>query len=59
MSSHELHFEVWKLRLEEDCERQDKLLAYTNLGEECMKVLWEQGTEPSVEGIVNGGARTS
>ena len=59
MSSHELPFEVWKLRLEEDCERQDKLLAYKNLGEECMKVPWELGTEPSVEGIVNGGARTS
>ena len=59
MSSHELPFEVWKLRLEEDCERQDKLLAYKNLGEEWMKVLWELGTEPSVEGIVNGGVRTS
>ena len=55
MSCQKLPFEVWRLRLQEDCERQDKLLAYKNLGEDCLKILWEAGTEPSVEGIVNGG----
>jgi len=55
--SHELPFEVWKLRLEEDCEHQDKLLAYKKLGEECLKVLWEMGTEPSVEGVIARGAK--
>jgi len=59
MSCHELPFDAWKQRLKEDCEQQDKLLAYKNLGEECMKVLGELGTEPSVECIVSGGARTS
>lgn len=59
MTSQGLPFEVWKLRLRDDCERQDKLLAYKNLGEDCLKILWETGTEPSVEGIVNGGARTA
>ena len=58
MSSHALSFETWKLRLKEDCERQDKMLAYKILGEDCMQVLWELGTEPSVEGIVNGGAHS-
>lgn len=48
-------FETWKVRLLEDCQRQDKLLAFASLGEECLKVLWEAGTAPSVEGIIDGG----
>jgi hypothetical protein len=48
MSTPELALEVWKMRLKEDCERQDKLLAYRNLGDECLKVLWEAGTDPRV-----------
>jgi len=59
MSIAELGLEVWKLRLKEDCERQDKLLAYSNLGEECLKVLWEAGTEPTVQGVIDGGEKAS
>ena len=59
MSTPELLLEVWKLRLREDCERQDKLLAYSNLGEECLKVLWEAGTEPSVQGVIEGGRKAA
>ena len=59
MSTPELLLEVWKLRLREDCERQDKLLAYSNLGEECLKVLWEAGTEPSVQGVIDGGRKAA
>jgi hypothetical protein len=55
----ELALEVWKLRLKEDCERQDKLLAYKNLGEECLKVLWEAGTEPTVQGVIDGGSKAA
>ena len=35
----DLTFDVWKLRLQEDCEREDKLLAYSSLGDECLRVL--------------------
>lgn len=59
MSTAELALEVWKLRLKEDCERQDKLLAYGNLGEECLKVLWETGTEPTVQGVIEGGKKAA
>lgn len=55
MSPAELPFDVWKLRLQEDCKRENKLLVYSNLGEECLRVLWEAGTEPSVQGIIDGG----
>jgi len=59
MSTPELGLEVWKLLLREDCERQDKLLAYSNLGEECLTVLWEAGTEPTVQGVIDGGRRVA
>jgi len=49
-----LDFEVWKERLREDCERLDKLAAYNCLGDECLRVLWRAGTEPSVQGIIQG-----
>jgi len=50
-----LKFEVWKARLREDCQRDNKLLAHNNHGEDCLKILWESGTEPSVSGVVDGG----
>lgn len=51
MIANGLTFDGWKLRLPEDCERKDKLVAYSSLGEECLKLLWELGTEPSVQGV--------
>jgi len=59
MTTPELALEVWKIRLREDCERQDKLLAYRNLGDECLKVLWEAGTEPTVQGVIDGGTKVA
>lgn len=58
MTLQEQAFELWKDRLWEDCERNDKSLAYSRLGEVCLKILWESGTEPSVQGIVDGGKQT-
>ena len=55
MNPDGLAFEEWKMRLQEDCKRLDKLLVYSNLGEECLKILWEAGTAPSVEGVIEGG----
>ena len=59
MSPAELPFDVWKLRLQADCKRENKLLVYSNLDEECLRVLWEAGTEPSVQGIIDGGQPVS
>ena len=55
MNTQPLSFEVWKLRLREDCERKDKLLAFSNFGEDCLRILWEQATDPSVQGVIDGG----
>lgn len=48
-------FEVWKKSLWEDCVRQNRVLAFTTLGDECLRLLWEDGTEPSVQAIIEGG----
>lgn len=55
MTGQPLSFEFWKMRLREDCVRKDKLLPYSSLGEECLTILWEQGTDPSVQGVIDGG----
>ena len=47
-----LPFEDWKGRLRDDCDRQHELLAYTTLGDECLQILWEAGTEPTVQGVI-------
>ena len=54
-----LTFKEWKLRLRQDCERHEKVLAYNNLGEECVRLLWEAATEPSVQGIIDGGNKVA
>jgi hypothetical protein len=54
-----LTFGEWKDTLRQDCERQDKLLEYSNLGEDCLKILWEAGTQPSVNGIIDGGSKAA
>lgn len=55
--SAELTFDVWKSQLKQDCKRLDKALAYTNLGHDCLRLLWEAGTEPSVQGVIEGGRK--
>ena len=55
MSTPALPFEEWDYCFRDDCARQDKLLAYTNIGEKCLQILWEVGTEPTVQGVINGG----
>jgi hypothetical protein len=51
-------FESWKRSLWEDCVRQDRELAFTTLGDECLRLLWEDGTEPLVQAIIEGGNET-
>lgn len=45
-------FDTWKLGLRTDCELQDKLLAFEALGDFVLRLLWESGVEPSVEGVM-------
>jgi hypothetical protein len=52
--NHRLSFEMWKLHLKDDCEREGKLAVYHNLGNHCLRVLWEGGLDPSVRAIVAG-----
>jgi len=54
MNELQLPFEVWRLRLRDDCLRQDRLLAFNILGDECLRLLWEDGNEPSVRAIIEG-----
>jgi len=59
MSDEKLSFETWRSCLREDCERREKLLEYNNLGDECLRVLWEAGTMPSVQGVIDGGKKVA
>ena len=50
-----LPFEVWKGYFRKDCEDHQKSREFDGLGEFVLRLLWEQGLEPSVQGIVAGG----
>ena len=50
-----LPFEVWKGRLYKDCEDHQKLRESDGLGEYVLRVLWEQGLDPSVQAITDDG----
>jgi hypothetical protein len=45
-------FDAWKLQLRKDCELQDKLVAFDALGDYVLRLLWESGVTPSVDGIL-------
>ena len=59
MNAPDLSFETWKSRLQQDCQHWDKMLAYNTLGEDCLRLLWETGIEPSVQGIIDGSAKAA
>jgi hypothetical protein len=59
MNAPDLAFEAWKSRLQQDCQLRDKMLAYNTLGEDCLRLLWETGIEPSVQGIIDGSAKAA
>jgi hypothetical protein len=58
MTTQPLTFDLWKARLREDCQRNDKLVAFESLSEECLRILYESGTEPSLKGIADGAGET-
>lgn len=47
-----LSFEIWKQKLRKDCELHDKLLAFDNLGEATLHLLWKEGLDPNVAAII-------
>lgn len=44
-------FEVWKLQLRKECELQGRLLAFDNMGDYALRLLWENGLDPTIEAI--------
>jgi hypothetical protein len=51
-------FDVWKERLREDCERQDKLAAFNAFSDYVLRLLWQAGIGPSVNEVSNAPERT-
>ena len=54
MTSAHLPFEDWKKRLRDDCALCEKLWAFETLGDQCLIMLWEVGTEPSADALIRG-----
>ena len=52
----ELSFEAWKALLREDCEMQDKMLAFEALGDSVLGMFWESGLEPSVKALLESSS---
>ena len=52
MITPNLNFQDWKLLLREDCRCQGKLPAFDSLGEYVLSMLWEEGLDPTVQGIL-------
>lgn len=50
-------YDAWKLQLREDCEVRGKLAAFDSLGEYALKLLWENGLDPTVAAIVGDARR--
>lgn len=48
------NFKDWKQQLRLDCEAHGKLSAYEALGEPILRLLWENGLEPTVQGVIKG-----
>lgn len=51
-----ISFETWTSRLRNDCERENKIFAFNALDDYVLRLLWKQGTEPSVRGVVAGAS---
>ena len=52
-------FEIWKQTLWKDCAKQDRLQAFSCLGDYVLQLLYEDGVEPSVEAIAGNGKEKS
>jgi len=52
---HSPTYAVWKELLRIDCVRLDKQEAFNGLGEIFLRILYENGLDPTVEAIVRDG----
>jgi hypothetical protein len=59
MSSPRLSFEIWKQCFHDDCVQQGKLAAFNALGDFVIEMFWKCGLEPSVQAIIDNGAKSS
>ena len=48
-------FEMWKTQLRTACIALDKLRAFESLGEAVLRILYENGLEPTVQSVVTNG----
>lgn len=58
MSAMQLAFTLWKAALRQDCERRDKVLAFEAMGEDVLRMFWERGAVPTVQGILEDSSST-
>jgi hypothetical protein len=45
----------WKRQLLTDCVKQDKVDAFKGLGETILRIIYDNGTQPTVAAIVRDG----
>jgi len=56
MCATHLTFILWKAALREDCERKHKLLGFDAIGDYALRLFYERGVEPTVQGILDDGS---
>lgn len=54
-----LKFEAWKSQLRQNCDKEGKLAAFTNLGDFVLLLLFERGVEPTPRAIVEDGNKVA
>ena len=52
-----LTYELWKLQLRKDCEGLGKLAGFDAIGDYTLRLLFEDGVDPTVEAIVGNSRR--
>ena len=55
IKSRPLTFEAWKALLRNDCLALEKLQAFDSVGDPVLKILYENGADPTVESVVRDG----
>ena len=56
MNAINLTFRLWKAVLRKDCERENKLPAFDAMGDCALRLFYERGVEPTVQGILKDAA---
>jgi len=55
MSTPQLPFASWRLKLRDDCEATGKMLAFDAMGDYVLQLFWQRGLEPTVNAIIGDG----